>query len=131
MTKLRTLALLCALLLLVPVLGADAGVVDENNDLLVELACDPNQSRAPAEIDIEATDPVFMTGCTAEKTDCFNGPDISCTGTSTCEVSCGWVTCDGVSTDCHSCNAGCNTPEYCACRSCGGSNFNCLTSWCT
>jgi|GEM_PF-5101813 len=131
MTKFRILTVFFAAALLIPVFAAADGAVNENNDLLVELACNPNQSFDTAEIALEPTDPMFMTGCSAEKTDCFNGgPTISCEGTSSCEVACGWVRCDGVATDCHSCNKGCNTPEYCACRSCGGGAGICFQTWC-
>lgn len=127
MKKLGTPFLLLAVLLLLPVLAAADEPATEGSDLLVELACDPTQSQA-GEVEVEPTDPVFMTGCTAEKT-CFGGNVVSCTGTTSCSVGCGSVTCDGQQTEC-TCTAGCGTPAYCACRTCGGARWICLLNWC-
>lgn len=72
--------------------------------------------------------PVELTGCTAEKT-CFGGNVISCSGTTSCSVNCGSVICDGTQIEC-TCTAGCGSPAYCACRSCGGPHHLCFQNWC-
>ena len=84
---------------------------------------------SPAAPNAIPPDAVALTGCTAEKT-CFGGAVVSCSGSTSCTVDCGGVTCDSNQIEC-TCSSGCGTPAYCACRTCGGSPFVCFQSWCS
>jgi hypothetical protein len=77
---------------------------------------------------------VFLSSCTAEKTDCWGGGSVSCSGNDSCNVVYNGVNCDGVLSRCPcdpapSCQGG-NGEAYCDCRNAGGSHGICACQWC-
>lgn len=97
-------------------------------DALLQMSRMTTQDASPARPTADPLEPLLLTGCTAEKT-CFGGNVVSCTGSTSCSVDCGSVTCDGTQVEC-TCSAGCGSTAYCACRSCGGPHHLCFQNFC-
>lgn len=79
-------------------------------------ACTEAGATSPEDL-LEIEDPIPSTGCNAELT-CYDGSEISCSGSSSCNVYTCSVRCDGVTTWC--CDlSGLECPEracaYCYC----------------